>query len=182
MMLKGSLPDQTLAARAIEGDADAFGVLYERYQAQIHRYIFYHVADRQEAEDLTITAFIKAWEALPGLQSFRVSFRAWLFRIAHNTVIDFYRTRKQVSEITDDFNSGKQDNPEAEFEKANEHRRLIEAVQALRETFRQVIICRFVCNFSHAETGQIMGLREQHVRVLQYRALKELRKRLEQVS
>ena len=90
--------DQELLGRALDGDTEAFGDLYERYLDEIQRFVFYRVADRFEAEDLTEVVFIKAWEALPRFESSNVNLRAWLYRIAHNTIIDHYRTRRQCGD------------------------------------------------------------------------------------
>jgi len=85
--------DAELIVRAVQGDADAFGDLYERYLDQIYRYVYYRVANSLEAEDLTETVFLKAWESLPGMRTNvkSMNFQAWLYRIAHNLVVDRYR-------------------------------------------------------------------------------------------
>ncbi|MDO9349062.1 MAG: sigma-70 family RNA polymerase sigma factor, partial [Anaerolineales bacterium] len=95
MLPENAVPsDQVLLERAIQGDTEVFGDLYERYLAEIHRYVFYRVADRFEAEDLTETVFLKAWEALSRFKSSGVNFRAWLYRIENKTVEYYYRRRK----------------------------------------------------------------------------------------
>lgn len=176
---KTPLPDQTLLARAIRGESEAFGDLYERYMDEIHRYLFYRVADRFEAEDLTETVFLKAWEALPRFESSRINFRAWLYRIAHNTVVDYYRMRKPISDSLADESRDSRPSPEHQVQARDEQQQLAAAIRELESGLQQVIIYRFINGLSHAETAQVMGIREGHVRVLQHRALNQLRKRLE---
>lgn len=174
------LPDQTLLQRAMQGDVQAFGDLYERYLEEIQRYIFYRVSNRFDAEDLTESTFLKAWQALPRFRSPEVNLRAWLFRIAHNTVIDHYRTRKpatQLHEVAHRYSD--QPSAEEQAQVNDDHRQLTAAIRTLDDRLQHTIICRFVCNLSHAETAQVMGLTEQHVRVLQHRALNKLRQQLE---
>lgn len=169
-----------LLARAIQGDTEAFGDLYEHYVDEIHRYVFYRVADRFEAEDLTETVFLKAWEALPRFESSRVNLHAWLYRIAHNSVVDYYRTRRQAVDSPSDTLRDNRPSPERQAQARDEQQQLAAAIRELESGLQQVIICRFINGLSHAETAQVMGIREGHVRVLQHRALQKLRQRLEE--
>ena len=166
-----------LVARAQAGDATAFGRLYERYMDQIYQYVYYRVSDRDEAEDLTGTIFMKAWEALPRFRSRGATFRAWLYRIAHNAVIDRHRTRKAVVplEQAHDWPDVEANSPEAALEEAQESARLAAALSQLSPRLREVILHRFVNGLSHVETAQVMGLRKGHVRVLQHRALGKMK-------
>jgi RNA polymerase sigma-70 factor (ECF subfamily) len=168
------LPEQILLARAIQGDADAFGDLYERYLEEIHRYVFYRVADRSEAEDLTETAFLKAWEALPRFKSSGVNLRAWLYRIAHNIVVDHYRARKATVDLYDEQVHDTHPLPEHQTQDRDEQQRLASAIRSLDDLMQQVIVCRFINGMSPAETAQVLGVKEGYVRVLQLRALQKL--------
>lgn len=174
-----NLPDQDLLARAIQGDAEAFGDLYERHLDEILRYVFYRVANRSEAEDLTETVFLKAWEALPRFASSKVNLRALLYRIAHNVVVDHYRMRKATPTLFDVPLRDDHPSPEQRVQTREQNQRLAQAIQSLDANLQNVIICRFINGLSHSETAQIMGKREGHVRVLQHRALKKLRQWLE---
>jgi len=91
--------DKTEVPRLVEwaadGNVEAFGELYSIYLDQIHRYVFYQVRDRMTAEDLTEEIFVKAWKALGRYKQKNSAFSAWLYRIAHNHVVDYFRTRRQ---------------------------------------------------------------------------------------
>ena len=171
------VPEMDLVARAQNRDSAAFGRLYERYMEQIYRYLYYRVSDRDEAEDLTETVFVKAWEALPRFRPRGATFRAWLYRIARNAVIDRHRTHKVVVplEQAEDWLDVEATSPEDQAEAAQEAARLGAALSQLKPRLREVILHRFVNGLSHAETAQVMDLRKGHVRVLQHRALRQMR-------
>lgn len=169
------ISDADLISRAVEGDLKAFGHLYERYVARIYRYVYYMVMDHPEAEDLTENVFLKAWKALPGLRLKEVAFRSWLYRIARNLVIDTRRARKstlsldRVTGLPDDLPA-----PESTVEAGETQKALAVALTQLKPQFRQVLVCRFVSGLSHGETAEALGISEANVRVIQYRALKEM--------
>jgi RNA polymerase sigma-70 factor (ECF subfamily) len=171
--------DAALVTQALQGDAEAFGVLYDRYLHPLFRYIYYRVANYLEAEDLTELVFLKAWVALGTLDPDQINFRAWLYRIAHNAVIDHYRTRKtevSIERIGNLHHRGvsPEQGVQAKFEAAY----LAKAISQLSTDQQQVIACRFILGITHAETAEIMDLKEGHVRVLQHRALKKLKRLL----
>jgi RNA polymerase sigma-70 factor (ECF subfamily) len=171
--------DQALVARAKQGDKEAFGDLYERHLDEIQRYIYYRVANRFDAEDLTETVFLRAWEALPRLNADHVNLRAWLYRIAHNLVVDYYRSHKTSTELAASQAQDDDPPPESQSQIRAEYQRLAEAIRSLDPSLQQVIVCRFINELSHAETAQVMGIKEEYVRVLQLRALRKLRQWLE---
>ena len=173
------LTDQDLLARAVQGDAEAFGDLYERYLDEIQRYIYYRVANRFDAEDLTETVFLKAWETLPHAETPIANLRAWLYRIAHNIVVDYYRSAKEHIELPAKRLSDREASPENQIQDRDLQQRLAGFIRSLDANLQQVIVCRFISGLSHAETAQIMGIQEGYVRVLQLRALQKLRHMLE---
>src|SRR5690242_19609134 len=94
--------DETeLVRRAQAGDQDSFARLYDAYMERIYRYIFFRVADDELAEDITSQVFLKVWEKLGTYRPGQSPFIAWLYRIAHNAVIDSYRTRKALIPLDD---------------------------------------------------------------------------------
>jgi len=170
--------NRELVDRALSGDAEAFGDLYELYLDEIYRYIYYRVAEPAEAEDLTEMVFLKAWETLPESTEPMDDIRAWLYRVAHNLVIDRHRTQKQTVPLEETLTHGDHPTPEGAALNLDASRELALKIGQLKPVLQQVLLCRFVSDMSHAETARTMGLREGHVRVLQYRALKEIRRLL----
>ncbi len=170
--------DSDLVSRAARGDREAFGDLYERYLDEIYRYLFFRLADETEVEDMTEMVFLKAWEVLPRTSEPIRNIRAWLYRVAHNLLVDRHRTRKVnlPLELVDQ-RPDQLPPPELAVQQREAADRMAWMVSQLRPREQQVLLCRFVNGLSHSETAEVMNLKENHVRILQFRALKALRKR-----
>ena len=175
-MNEQQVQDAQLLARALADDAAAFGDLYERYLDAIYHYVFYRVDGREEAEDLTEAIFLRAWQALDKNPPREAPFRLWLYRIAHNTIVDHYRNRKdQVGlEVVAHF-LDPVEGPEAFVVRQERADALKRMMRQLKEDHQQVLTCRFIVGLSHAETAVIMARSEEAVRALQYRAIVVLR-------
>jgi RNA polymerase sigma-70 factor (ECF subfamily) len=171
-------PEPSLIRRAIHGDTEAFGALYDRYLDEIHRYIFFQVSGTGLAEDLTETVFLKAFESLPGFRSGRkmTHFRAWLYRIARNTVIDHYRTKKAPLPLDEQPPmEAPEPGPEGILQTKETRADLHQAIDQLDDPFRQVILMRFISDLSYEETAGALELTVNYVRVIQFRALRKLK-------
>ncbi len=168
--------EKRLLALAAQGNKNAYGLLYEKYLDEIYRFVYMSLSDRWEAEDITENVFLKTWEQLPIVYSQDSeidNFRAWLYRIARNLIIDFFRSKKPVileNELTIDETS-----PEAAYSEITLSKRLEKAIMQLEPNYRQIIVLRFINQLSHKDAAKIMNLGYNNVRVLQYRALKKLR-------
>lgn len=170
-----------LVERAINGDKAAFGLLYERHLDQIYRYIFFRVGNPADAEDLTEDVFVSVWQALPDFSNDSQSaFLSWLYRIAHNRVVDHYRKRQPQNWTSEQFAREEAPTPSVE-ETAHLNRdveRLAEAIAQLDATEQQVIVLRFIEGRSHSEVAEMIGKSEGASRVIQYRALVKLKELL----
>ncbi|HVN55104.1 MAG TPA: RNA polymerase sigma factor [Anaerolineaceae bacterium] len=173
-----------IVERAIAGDFDSFAVLYSCHLEAIYRYIFFRTGEPQDAEDLTEQVFLKAWEALPHYRPVGRNFINWLYRIAHNHVVDFHRRRNLVAMETlrDDI-----DKPDPVQEDAlesiiqvEERERLAYAIQKLPDEHQQVILLRFIEGLAHADVARILEKSEAACRVIQHQALASLSKQLEE--
>jgi RNA polymerase sigma-70 factor (ECF subfamily) len=168
--------NEELVALAIKGDGDAFGQLYTRYLDSIYRYVYFRVGDEAEAEDLTEEVFIRAWEALPGYKVREFPFTSWLYRIAHNLIVDYHRRSKAGPLINvDDIPeiSGSQ-SPERLLEDAQTQHKLAEAIRQLSDDEQQVIVLRYIEGLSHDEVAAAIGKSNEASRVIQHRALARL--------
>ena len=170
-----------LVDRARLGDADAFGSLYDRFQPEIVRYLAHRVGDPDTGEDLAQQVFLKAWQAIPRYEARGVPFKAWLYRMAHNQMVDHFRTRKPTTDL-----EGIDPPEEAEAESlviaAEMTAALAGALAKLSEDHRQVLTLRFLMEKSAREIGEIMGRKEVTVRGLQMRALQALRREIEETG
>ena len=174
-MLFNKQTEAQLINRAVNGDAEAFGDLYEYHLDPIYHYIFYRVSNRQDAEDLTEGVFLKAWQAIGDFEQNGVPFRAWLYRIAHNTVVDHYRMQKDTQSIEGmEQIRDKQVHIEQQLSFQERSEQLTRIIKKLSPLHQHVLILRFINGLSHSEVAEILNRRVESIRVLQHRALKEL--------
>lgn len=167
--------DKLLVFKAKGGDKEAFGKLYLKHLDSIYRYIFFRVnQDREQAEDLTETVFFKAWEKLDSFDEQGIGFRAWIYKIAHNLVIDHYRDSKHKVEFSEAIPDESQNVEEKVFQES-ESKNLLKAIKQLSEEQREIITMKFIEGMSNREICKIINKSENAVRALQYRALKTLR-------
>ena len=164
-----------LIKQAQNGDAQAFSKLYESYVDRIYKYFFYKTKTIEEAQDLTSLVFEKA---LKNLRQFKkkVSFQAWLFTIARNSIYDYWRTKKknlnldQISQLP-----SKEDVLEKVIVK-EEQTKVLSALSKLNDEQKEVLILRFINNLNVREVAKIINKTEVNVRIIQHRALKSMRK------
>lgn len=169
---------QALVARAQQGDQDAYATLYNTYSKKIHSYLRYHLNNRAEvAEDLAADVFLKAMEKINSYQFNGVPFSAWLYRIAHNHLIDYLRAQPKKQGVSLEECMGV-DDPSAErsLDHTLTQQQLSGAFDGLTEDQRQVIVYRFLQDRSIADTARLMAKNEDAIKQLQVRALRNMRK------
>ena len=174
-------PIDELVDRARQGDADAFGQLYDRFLPEIVRYLARRVGDPDAAEDLAQQVFLKAWQAIPRYEARGVPFKAWLYRMAHNQMVDYFRTRRQTTDL-DGIDVPEEAEAETLVLAAEMSDALGAALSRLSEDHRQVLTLRFLMEKSAREIGEIMGRKEVTIRGLQMRALQALRREIEETG
>ena len=165
-----------LVRQAQQGDAEAFGQLYDRYVDLVHRYVYYRVGSQALAEDLTSETFLRALRRISSYTWQGVDIGAWFVTIARNLVADHYKSGRyrlevQVQEVRDDRAL---DGPEDEVLESLDHRVLLEAVTKLGAEQQECIVLRFLQGLSVSETAVVMGKNEGAVKALQYRAVRSL--------
>jgi RNA polymerase sigma-70 factor (ECF subfamily) len=166
-----------LVEKAAAGDFEAFGELYNIYLDRIYRYVFYQVKDKMTAEDLIEEIFVKAWKAIGSYRGKGQAFSPWLYRIAHNYLVDYFRKSQKHRSLEIEIAAAAA-SLEQESERKAARQELMEAVSYLRDNQRQVIILKFIEGLDNHEIAQIMGKSQGAIRILQMRALATLRKRL----
>lgn len=175
----GPISDEPKMVRLAQaGNQEMFARLYETYLNRIYRYIYFRVADNEVAEDITSQVFLKVWEKLPTYKSGQSPFIAWLYRIAHNAVIDHYRTRKALISL-DDVNEaevGQEDDTDERLDLQNMSQQLRCALQELTDDQQEVLILKFVGGLSTPEIASRLGKQQGAVRALQMRGLQGLAK------
>ena len=171
-----------LAQRASNYDQEAFAVLYSAYVDKIYKYLYYKVGSPQDAEDLCEQVFLKAWEAIGRYTWCGYPFSSWLYRLAHNLVVDHYRTRREVVPLQEMLSTGSEPmdlDPADALARTLDAAELLEAIVQLTEEQRQVIALKFIEGYDNSEIAQMLGKKEGAIRALQYRALRSLHTILE---
>lgn len=171
--------------RAIQGDHEAFGKLYEDYVERIFNYVYYRTGNQHDAEDLTARVFFRAMRRIPQYQERGLPVSAWLYRIAHNLVANWHRDRGRRPEISLDegFTAiPHSEHPEITLLKVEEQDYLLRIIRDLPPERQQLIILKFVEHMSNYEIGQIMGRTEGAVKSLYHRTLLSLRVEMDTLS
>lgn len=175
-MLDGE--EKSIIERAIRGDSSAFGLLYDRYHAQIYRFVYLKVSHREEAEDITHHVFLNAWQNMGGYRDKGFPFSSLLYQIARNKVIDHYRTKKPSVDI-EDLNeadiprhaSSLEDSIHTQFQLET----VRHAIKALKQEYQDIIIMRYIEELTPSEVARILKKPETTIRVSQHRAIKQLK-------
>ena len=166
--------EKNIIEKAIKGEAEAFGLLYDYYQPMIYRFIYLKVSHREEAEDLTHQVFLSAWQNIEQYAFRGFPFSSWLYRIARNQVIDYYRVKKtnisiETIEIRIDNASIKKMDDSLDIERVGK------AILQLKPEQQDVILMRFVEDLSPKEVAMAINKTSTAVRLIQHRAIKNLK-------
>jgi len=169
-----------LLERARACDPHALSDVYDLYASRIYSYLYHRVGDAGLAEDLTGQVFLRMLEAIRHERAWTTSFSGWLYRIAHNLVVDHFRRRGRNSQVglddAPDVPSDTRVDPVNAAEQKLDQDDLRTAITRLTEEQAQVISLRFLEEKSIAEVAEIIGKSEGAVKALQYRAVIALRR------
>ena len=175
--------EENIVRRAQQQDEEAFTTLYEEYFDKIYRYVTLKIGDRVEAEDVAQQVFVKALKSISSFKWKGVPFSAWLFRIAHNLVVDYFRKTKRyaTTPLVDTMRSNDID-PQIAVERKMDVEQVLLATKQLTEAQREVISLRFASELPVAQVARVMGKSEGAVKALQHSAIVSLRKVLSTVK
>lgn len=175
--MKKGLEQENQLVEEAKQDSSKFGLLYDKYVDQIYRYVMRRVNDAEVAEDLVSQTFFDALSHLKSYQFKGYPFSAWLYKIAHNNVLKWYRVNNRVQKVDlediaeirsdEDIVEGLNVQSEAEVVKA--------ALLKLDPEDRELVRLKYFEEVSNIEIAEIMGISANNVGVKLYRALKELK-------
>lgn len=176
--------EKILLYRLHQKDPDAFAALYDLYAPAIYRYIFFKVRTSTEAEDLTAEVFLKTWEYVQRKDSRIGNFRAFIYRLARNTVVDHYRQKAERELLQDDEVLQQVPMPEengivAELARASDMATIERALRKLKDEYREVLILRYIEGYAIGDVAKIQEKSSGAVRVTMHRALKALKDELD---
>ena len=178
----GILPEEDrLIHQAKSGDAYAFAQLYDACVDQVYRYISFRVANDQVAEAVTVKVFFKAWDQLDRYKVFGSSFITWLYSIARNQVIAYYRTHKRTASSDISFALGAEGRYQGEeVQDMFDLQAMRDGLQFLTEEEQQTLILKFIVGLPTKNIARIMARREGDVNALQMSALQTLARYLKE--
>ena len=156
-------------------DPQDFALLYDTYVQPIYRFVYFKVANHDEAEDITSEVFLKAWHYIQAKKEIS-SFRGLLYRIARNCIIDLYRSRSSQPEVitAEEIEQGDSGAWQTNVEIQIESEKVVLALKKLKQEYQEVITLRYVEQLEVAEICDIIGKGNIAVRVTLHRALKKL--------
>jgi len=169
--------EKILLHQTRNGNEQAFAKFYDNYRESIYRFVLLRVSDKERAEDITTNAFIKIYDYLRGGNKIE-NFRALLYQIARNLIIDFYRQKRQETFSIDDFKE-KNISEERSLEKEIDTKLTLEKIKKnlkrLPGSDQEIIILRFVEGLSFKEISKILDINEDTAKQRSHRALKRLK-------
>ncbi len=174
--------EEKIVTSAVKGDSSAFGELYDHYQPMIYRFVVVKVSRREEAEDIVHQVFLSAWQNIKSYRHRGHPFSSWLYQIARNQVIDFYRAHRNETSIDAVDQEYFAAPASAEFAVPTkiEMEAVRQAMKQLKPDYEDIIILRFIEDLSLKETASILGKTEGAVKLMQHRAMNELKALLKQ--
>lgn len=165
----------------LQKSPEAFGEFYDLYHNRIYRFVLFKVSSSEEAQDIASEAFLRAWQHINQNKPV-TNLNALLYSIARNLVIDYYRKQSRFESVSSDIlefipdDSAKKIIKEIEIK--GDLRVLSKALIKINENYQEIVVLRFVKNFSISEIAEILDCTKGKIRVLQHRALAALRKEL----
>ena len=168
--------EEYLTKKAKNRDSEAFGSLYDYYLPAIYRFILLKTGGKATAEDLTHQVFLSAWQNIENYQAKGFPFSSWLYRIASNAVIDYYRTDKKHFNLDNIEEVAAGNNLEEKIDQGFELNLVKTAIKELPNEQQIIIIMKFVEDLTNKEIAAALGKSEGAVKTAQHRSIQNLKK------
>jgi len=183
MNIQEKFKEKYYVARLNARDQKVFEDVYDHYIDRVYRYIFFKVPTQEDAEDLTSEVFFKAWQYIYTHERRIEYLNAFLFQIARNTVVDFYRRKTNVESLSDEetmrrIEDYRQQNLLAGMDNKADIREIERVLKSLKDEYREVIVLKYIEELSTAEISKILNKSKGAVRILVHRAMTILRKNI----
>ncbi|MBT4349907.1 RNA polymerase sigma factor [bacterium] len=173
--LKTNLKEKIAFLKLKNGDLEAFGFFYDKYVKQIYRFILLKVSNTQIAEDLTQDVFLKTWQHLVDQKSLS-HFRAFIYRIARNIVIDHYRQSNRqplpIDEVADDNLPTEEI---ADLDISLDVAKVKKYLAQIKPAYQEILILKYIEDLSFEEIAEVLQKDKNNVRVLLHRATNKLK-------
>jgi len=172
------IDEKNIVINCQNGKIDDFSILYCKYVKKIYKFIYYKVQHRETAEDLTSLTFMKALDKINSFSNARSTFSTWIYTIARNNVIDFYRTNKNNLDINDIWDLEDHTDIERDADAKSKLVKVEKYLKELKAEQREIIMLRVWEDMSYREIAEITGKSEGNCKVIFFRALKELKTKM----
>ncbi len=170
--------EKILIYKVRKGDADSFGPIFDHYNEKIYRFVYLKVPTAQDAEDITAETFLRAWQHLKEQKNV-TSLQAFLYQIARNLVIDFYRKRGTVIESIDDQDIVIADRVDLTLEEKvmlkSDMQDIETGLRQLKDAYREIIVLYYLNELSLKEIAKIIDRSPGAARVILHRGMKSLK-------
>ncbi|WP_223701813.1 RNA polymerase sigma factor [Sutcliffiella deserti] len=152
---------------------------YQLYSEDIYRFVLMLIGDHDQAKDLCHDTFLKAYFSLNDFKG-ETSDRNWLYRIARNVTIDYMRKKKPIRYMVDSFSSmaAHEPLPESIIQLGEREEHLYRSLQALKRSYREVIILRKIKELSIRETAEVLNWTENKVKITLFRGMEALKQQM----
>lgn len=161
-----------------KGNFLRFTLLYDAYADRIYRFIYYKTHHKQTAEDITSITFTKALENIARFNAYKASFSTWLYHIARNTIIDYYRTTKKIENIEDIWDLADDTDTMRDADIALQAEKIRHYMKELKPQQRDIIIMRLWQGLSYEEIAEITSSTHNATKMMFSRSLKTLREKI----
>lgn len=157
------------------GNTEQFTELYETYVQKIYSFVFHKTLHKETAEDLTSDIFLKAIDKIQSFNPKKASFQTWLFTLARNTVVDFWRSQREHKNIDDIWDLDALEDLESDADKKLLHEKLHTHLQKISAKQREVLMLRYWQDLSFKEIAEITGQSEASLKMSVSRSIKKLK-------
>ena len=157
-----------------KGNQEAFGKVYDYMVGKIYKFIYFKTYHKETAEDLTSQTFMKALNKIHLFNNKKGKFSSWIYRIARNQVIDYYRTRRHTVDIQDIWDIAGSENVEIDIQNKHQMEEVRDYLQQLKPEQRDIVIMRVWQELSYKEISEILGKTESSCKMVFSRAISRL--------
>ncbi|MFA5062338.1 MAG: RNA polymerase sigma factor [Patescibacteria group bacterium] len=155
-----------------------FGALYDKHIRKIYDFIYFKTYHKETAEDLASQTFLKAAENFVNFNPDKGTFSAWLYKIARNTVIDYYRTHKVEANIEDVFDLSQENDVLGDFDRKENLQKVKNYLSKLSSEQREIIVMRVWQEMSYEEIAEVLGKSQESCRMMFSRTLSKLKQEM----
>lgn len=179
-----TLEEKLIIAIKEKGDKGAASKLIEIYYKDVYRYVFKQTADRELSKDLTQEIFISILNSINSYSFEKASFKTWIYKIASNKIIDFYRSKfykyKTIVDEIDDYSLLSSENIEEEFQIREDLNEVINIVNTMNANIQEIFRLKVFGDMSFKEISIILELSESTVKTRYYGAIKKIKNIMEE--